>query len=44
MPSAAFTENVAIDGGTATVRRTITYRDGTRKYETWYHRYNPLLD
>ena len=31
-------------GGSATIRRTITYRDGTKKYETWYHRYNPLLD
>lgn len=31
-------------GGSATVSRIIAYRDGTRTTETWYHRYNPLLD
>ena len=31
-------------GGSVSVRRTITYRDGTRRTETWYHTYKPLMD
>lgn len=31
------------DGGSAVVRRTITYRDGTSETRRWYWRYNPLV-
>ena len=30
-------------GGSATVTRTISYPDGTSTFETWTHRYNPLI-
>ncbi|MEA3510409.1 MAG: cell wall-binding repeat-containing protein [Actinomycetota bacterium] len=30
------------DGGVVRVDRTITYADGTRKTQSWWHRYNPL--
>ncbi|MDJ0663576.1 MAG: VanW family protein [Acidimicrobiia bacterium] len=30
-------------GGSATVTRTIDYPDGTSTFETWTHRYNPLI-
>ena len=30
-------------GGSATVTRTIEYPDGTSTFETWTHRYNPLI-
>jgi hypothetical protein len=29
-------------GGLVKVTRLIRYRDGTKKTEVWYHRYNPL--
>jgi len=30
-------------GGSATVTRTIDYPDGTSTFESWTHRYNPLI-
>lgn len=30
------------DGGLVRVDRTIAYADGTRKTQSWWHRYNPL--
>ena len=30
------------DGGLVRVDRTISYADGTRKTQSWWHRYNPL--
>ncbi len=30
-------------GGSATVTRTIKYPDGTETFETWTHRYNPMV-
>ncbi|MCP3996922.1 MAG: hypothetical protein GY722_17940 [bacterium] len=31
------------DGGVVTVTRTITYQDGTTAFESWTHRYNPII-
>ena len=30
-------------GGSATVTRTIVYQDGTSTFESWTHRYNPMV-